>query len=164
MHPHGVIHSEATWFVRGIPKVKQAFTQLWGTDDLICSFDGICAFRPWNIEPSWRSTGPWFHTDQPAFAPDDSCAHRASASPPPPPAPALLLFCQIQVRVEIMGSQKCRITGKYQSALIMINPITFTRPRTHGRLLNVFDRRVRLLAQTMARWVSSESTYKVSST
>jgi hypothetical protein len=29
-----------------------------------------------------------------------------------------------------MGSQKCRIVGKYQSVLIMINPMIFTRTRT----------------------------------
>jgi hypothetical protein len=34
------------------------------------------------------------------------------------------------VRVEIMGSHKCRIAGKSQSVLIMINPIIFTRTRT----------------------------------
>jgi hypothetical protein len=35
----------------------------------------------------------------------------------------------VRVRVEIMGSQKCRIVGKSQSVLIMIDPITFTRTR-----------------------------------
>jgi hypothetical protein len=36
------------------------------------------------------------------------------------------------VRVEIMGSQKCGIVGKYQSVLIMINLILFTRTRRYG--------------------------------
>jgi hypothetical protein len=36
--------------------------------------------------------------------------------------------------VEIMGSQKCRIVGKYQSALIMINSIISTLTRTCGRV------------------------------
>jgi hypothetical protein len=31
-----------------------------------------------------------------------------------------------------MGSQKCRIVGKYQSVLMMINPIIFTRTRRLG--------------------------------
>jgi hypothetical protein len=35
----------------------------------------------------------------------------------------------IRVRVEIMGSQKCGIVGKYQPVLMMINPIIFTRTR-----------------------------------
>jgi hypothetical protein len=37
----------------------------------------------------------------------------------------------VRVRVEIMGSHKCRIAGKSQSVLIMTNPIIFfTRTRT----------------------------------
>jgi hypothetical protein len=35
----------------------------------------------------------------------------------------------IRVRVEIVGAQKCRIVGKSQSVLIMVNPIIFTRTR-----------------------------------
>jgi hypothetical protein len=35
----------------------------------------------------------------------------------------------IRVRVEIMGSQNCRIVGKSQPVLFMINPIIFTRTR-----------------------------------
>jgi hypothetical protein len=39
-------------------------------------------------------------------------------------------LCHVRVRVEIMGSQKCRIVGESQSLLIMINSIIFTRTRT----------------------------------
>jgi hypothetical protein len=35
----------------------------------------------------------------------------------------------VRVRVEIMGPQKCRIVGKSQSVLIVIDPIIFTRTR-----------------------------------
>jgi hypothetical protein len=35
----------------------------------------------------------------------------------------------VRVRVEIMGSQNCRIVGKSQPFLIVIHPITFTRTR-----------------------------------
>jgi hypothetical protein len=34
----------------------------------------------------------------------------------------------VRARVEIMGSQTCRIVGKSQSVLMMINPIISTRP------------------------------------
>jgi hypothetical protein len=37
------------------------------------------------------------------------------------------------VRVEILGSQKCRIVGKSQSVLIVINPIIFTHTRRPHR-------------------------------
>jgi hypothetical protein len=33
-----------------------------------------------------------------------------------------------------MGSQKCRIVGKSQSVLMMINPMISTRTRMHGGL------------------------------
>jgi serine/threonine protein kinase len=35
------------------------------------------------------------------------------------------------VRVEIMRSSRCRIVGKFQSVLIMINPMIFPRTRRH---------------------------------
>jgi hypothetical protein len=38
----------------------------------------------------------------------------------------------LRVRVEIMGPGKCRIVGKSQPALIMIDPIIFTRTRTEA--------------------------------
>jgi hypothetical protein len=39
----------------------------------------------------------------------------------------------LRVRVEIMGSQKCRrIVGKSQSVLIMVDPTIFTRTRNRG--------------------------------
>jgi hypothetical protein len=49
--------------------------------------------------------------------------------------PRLLSFADARqvwsrVRVAIMGSQKCRNVGKSQPALIMINPMIFTRTRT----------------------------------
>ena len=72
VHPHGVIQSEAVWTVRGHPNVARVFASLWDTDDLIASFDGLCAYRPWNLDDSWRTRGPWFHTDQPAFSAADT--------------------------------------------------------------------------------------------
>eukprot|EP01047_Picozoa_sp_COSAG01_P026603 COSAG01_NODE_1720_length_9391_cov_27.761085_6_plen_142_part_00 len=41
----------------------------------------------------------------------------------------------LRVRVEIMGSQNCRIVGESQPVLIMIDPIIFTRTRTPLLLL-----------------------------
>jgi hypothetical protein len=39
----------------------------------------------------------------------------------------------VRVRVEIMGSPKCRIVGKSQPVLVRINPMIFTRTRTSRR-------------------------------
>jgi hypothetical protein len=43
--------------------------------------------------------------------------------------PCVVLAGMVRVRVEIMGLQKCRIVGKSEAVLIMINPIIFTRTR-----------------------------------
>ena len=55
MSGHGLGHSDALWYVRGRPRLKDVWATLLGTDDLIVSFDGCCLFRPWGIEPSWRT-------------------------------------------------------------------------------------------------------------
>eukprot|EP00091_Calanus_sinicus_P025395 TRINITY_DN9679_c0_g1_i2.p1 TRINITY_DN9679_c0_g1~~TRINITY_DN9679_c0_g1_i2.p1 ORF type:complete len:113 (-),score=30.45 TRINITY_DN9679_c0_g1_i2:88-426(-) len=47
---YGAGQSEAAWFVRGVDAVKQAFADIWGTDDLISSMDSVILWRPW-----WRS-------------------------------------------------------------------------------------------------------------
>ena len=33
--------------MRGVPKVKDVWATLLGSDDLIVSFDGMCQYRPW---------------------------------------------------------------------------------------------------------------------
>eukprot|EP01047_Picozoa_sp_COSAG01_P009470 COSAG01_NODE_389_length_17708_cov_111.404452_10_plen_194_part_00 len=42
-------------------------------------------------------------------------------------------WVRVRVRVEIMGSQTCRIVGKSQPVLVMSNPIIFTSTRTSRR-------------------------------
>lgn len=65
-------HSEFMWNARLLPKVKQAFSYIWNTQDLLVSFDAGNAFRPWKINRSWLTEGNWWHVDQ------NSCkgAHR----------------------------------------------------------------------------------------
>jgi len=60
----GLANSEALWYVRSVPAVKKVWEVLEGIDDLIVSIDALCQFRPWGIEPSWRSSSGWFHTDR----------------------------------------------------------------------------------------------------
>ena len=67
IHPFGATHSEAAWFVRSVPAVKDCFAALWGTTDLCCSFDGLNCTRPCMVQPSWRTRPAWFHTDQRPF-------------------------------------------------------------------------------------------------
>ncbi len=61
--------SEFAWFVRSRPALVSVFASLWGTDELLVSFDAMCAWRPWGTDPKWKpcfheGDGGWFHVDQ----------------------------------------------------------------------------------------------------
>lgn len=64
----GIGQSDFLWFLRTRPRVRDAFARLWGRPraQLICSFDGANAFRPWREleRPEWRTRGGWYHVDQ----------------------------------------------------------------------------------------------------
>jgi hypothetical protein len=62
---HGTFaHSEYLWNLRMLPRVKQTFEAIWGEEDLLVSFDGGNAFRPWKYNPDWKTSGGWWHVDQ----------------------------------------------------------------------------------------------------
>lgn len=65
----GFGHSEFMWQVRLLPKVRETFTSIWRTDDLLVSFDGGNVFRPWRLNPEWRTGNGWWHVDQNANRP-----------------------------------------------------------------------------------------------
>jgi len=58
---------EFMWSLRLLPKVRAAFEAIWGTSELVTSFDGANAFRPWRRNPEWLTSGGWWHTDQNHF-------------------------------------------------------------------------------------------------
>lgn len=60
-------HSDFLWDTRLLPKVKAAFEKLWFTPNLIVSFDGGNAFRPWKHNPLWLTSGGWWHVDQNSY-------------------------------------------------------------------------------------------------
>mmetsp|Transcript_5345 Transcript_5345/g.9582 ORF Transcript_5345/g.9582 Transcript_5345/m.9582 type:complete len:354 (-) Transcript_5345:115-1176(-) len=63
----GIGQSEFMWHCRLLPGVRGAFESVWGTKDLITSFDGWGAYRnPWyqGGNKSWITSGGWFHIDQ----------------------------------------------------------------------------------------------------
>jgi len=73
---HGIGHCDAQWYIRERPRVKQAFAGVWGTDDLLTSFDGMSIFRPWKLNPAWRTnpSASWLHIDQhPIYSPGFKC-------------------------------------------------------------------------------------------
>ena len=73
---YGIGHSKSQWYLRSIPNVKKAFAKIWGTEDLLTSFDGVSLWRPWNINPQWKTESgqTWFHIDlHPISRPGKQC-------------------------------------------------------------------------------------------
>eukprot|EP00929_Paragymnodinium_shiwhaense_P002828 TRINITY_DN10313_c0_g1_i1.p1 TRINITY_DN10313_c0_g1~~TRINITY_DN10313_c0_g1_i1.p1 ORF type:complete len:397 (-),score=69.87 TRINITY_DN10313_c0_g1_i1:322-1512(-) len=66
----GFGQSAFMWEMRLLPKVKETFSTIWGTSDLVVSFDGGNAFRPWQVNRSWLTRGGWYHVDQNAWYKD----------------------------------------------------------------------------------------------
>eukprot|EP00933_Yihiella_yeosuensis_P044687 TRINITY_DN3994_c0_g4_i1.p1 TRINITY_DN3994_c0_g4~~TRINITY_DN3994_c0_g4_i1.p1 ORF type:complete len:348 (-),score=41.75 TRINITY_DN3994_c0_g4_i1:692-1735(-) len=56
--------SDLSWFVRTLPGVRCIFSRIWGTNNLLTSFDGVNIFRPWHSGRFPKTEGGWFHVDQ----------------------------------------------------------------------------------------------------
>ena len=57
---HEAGHQEHAWFVRTRPKVKEIFSGLWNTDELVVSFDGSCYVD----KECQKKDAIWTHSDQ----------------------------------------------------------------------------------------------------
>mmetsp|Transcript_12726 Transcript_12726/g.20373 ORF Transcript_12726/g.20373 Transcript_12726/m.20373 type:complete len:430 (-) Transcript_12726:314-1603(-) len=75
MTRYHVGQSDFLWYCRQLPGVQKLFSELWGTDELITSFDGCGAMRnPFFQTPSgkgredWCTSGGWYHLDQNGLA------------------------------------------------------------------------------------------------
>jgi len=61
----GAGNCDAVWFCRTRPRVREAFEQIWGTNQLISSFDGFNVFLPWHHgRPECKTQSGWMHADQ----------------------------------------------------------------------------------------------------
>ena len=64
----GFGQSAAQWALRLRPRVRRAFEAVWGTADLLVSFDGGNMVRPARAGAPWAPTrGGWWHVDQNAL-------------------------------------------------------------------------------------------------
>ncbi|KAF2098061.1 hypothetical protein NA57DRAFT_66520 [Rhizodiscina lignyota] len=59
---YAVVHEKFMWDARLEPGVVDAFAKVWGTDELLVSFDSINITLPNRIDKPVRA--PWPHTDQ----------------------------------------------------------------------------------------------------
>tara|TARA_Y100000994_G_C15586439_1_gene398731 strand:- start:35 stop:904 length:870 start_codon:yes stop_codon:yes gene_type:complete len=57
---HEAGHQEHAWFIRTRPKVKEVFSGLWNTDELVVSFDGSCYVS----KECKKKDAIWTHSDQ----------------------------------------------------------------------------------------------------
>ena len=59
--------SDFMWYIRLLPRVKEAFSVVHDTDELLCSMDGGNIFLPWHKDATTQhmktETG-WYHVDQ----------------------------------------------------------------------------------------------------
>ena len=70
----GAAHQPAAWYLRGLPTLKSVFSEVWGTQDLIVSYDGLILWRPWRGRPERCPGSSKLHTDQnPAARPGFQC-------------------------------------------------------------------------------------------
>lgn len=60
----GAGHSDLSWYVRTLPRVRQVFEHVWGTSELITSYDAFGLFRPWHSRKFMKTLGGWLHVDQ----------------------------------------------------------------------------------------------------
>jgi hypothetical protein len=64
--PHGIFkymevgQQRHAWLIRTHPKVKDVFSRLWNTNDLVVSYDGCC----WIPTECKKADNIWTHTDQ----------------------------------------------------------------------------------------------------
>ena len=74
MASQGAAHLGATWYLRGLPRLKEVFTRFWGTEELIVSLDGMIIWRPWSEQEDRRPGSSKLHMDQnPAQKPGFHC-------------------------------------------------------------------------------------------
>lgn len=63
-HKYGVGHEQFAWDIRAEPGVVDAFARLWGTPELIVSYDSTNISLPLGAELNADRVAPWPHVDQ----------------------------------------------------------------------------------------------------
>lgn len=69
----GVAHEDLLWRIRAEPALIQVFTELWGTDELLVSFDGANFSIPLPKEEIQNGGAPWPHVDQSPLKKEMNC-------------------------------------------------------------------------------------------
>jgi len=64
IYTHGIGQSDFMWYCRTRPQVIRIFQRLWNRKDLLTSYDGCGAFRPWHVDETYKTSKSWLHVDQ----------------------------------------------------------------------------------------------------
>jgi len=66
--------SEGAWNIRALDTIKEAFSKIWKTDQLLVSMDSVLLWLPWWKNEAWKPTTEGLHIDQnPFFKPELCC-------------------------------------------------------------------------------------------
>lgn len=60
----GIGQSDFMWYLRERPNVIKTFENVWGTKELVTSFDGCTILRPPDFSPLWKTSPLPYHLDQ----------------------------------------------------------------------------------------------------
>ncbi|KAM0747704.1 hypothetical protein T439DRAFT_328905 [Meredithblackwellia eburnea MCA 4105] len=64
LHGYGIAHEDWIWKLRAEPGVIEAFAKLWGTDELVTSFDSASVMLPGRTDIAPEHSSRWQHIDQ----------------------------------------------------------------------------------------------------
>ncbi|PYH91873.1 hypothetical protein BO71DRAFT_401033 [Aspergillus ellipticus CBS 707.79] len=71
---NGIGHEQFVWNLKSEPGLVDKFAQLWGTNELLVSFDGINLSLPEKERPKTDPVfAPWSHVDQSPYQTDFDC-------------------------------------------------------------------------------------------
>ncbi|WRT70627.1 uncharacterized protein IL334_007625 [Kwoniella shivajii] len=77
-HRYGASHEQFVWDIKQEPELVKQFAELWGTEELVCSFDGLNISLPIHGRtPDDDAYVPWPHVDQSPLVTDFHCVQGA---------------------------------------------------------------------------------------
>lgn len=50
----GLPQTQGPWTVRSSEAIRQAFSAIWNTDELLVSMDSLLCWLPWDFNPQWE--------------------------------------------------------------------------------------------------------------
>lgn len=105
-------HTQAIWDVRQNPKVIDVFKELWGTSDLLVSFDGASFSPPHETTKRGIFRKVWMHTDQSYTRNGFECVQGWVTALPVNPGDATLAVLEGSHRLHKQVGEKFGITDK----------------------------------------------------